>query len=555
MKIDTDVLVIGGGGAAARAAIEATKNVDKVSLVVKGKLPSGSTIASMAFMSTIVREDDNIDLYYEDTMKGGYNLNNSELVRILAEEAKTACEDLVKFGTEFKASRKGALYVVQPSGMSRGRSIGALNHQFMKGLVAEVRKSKIEVIENIMITDLLKQDNRVIGAVGFNYKNGQFISISSKAIILATGGLGQIYQNTSMPISATGDGYAMAFRIGAELIDMEFTQAMTCVIYPHEIRGLAPPFDGLVRFGAKFFNGLNERYMEKYEPEKVDNVTRDIACICGYKEIIGGRATQHGGLIMDISKLPWKAIKNVMPKIYNAYDRLGIDATKTGIEWAPGCHHEMGGLRVNSFCESNIEGLFAAGEVIGGVHGANRLGGNSLTATQVFGKIAGRSASKYAKSIPQHQISTDIIEEKKKEIFDIHTREQGISYLDVREKLREIMSKNVWIIKTKEKLNSALIEITKLQEGTRDSLKLPEKSYKYLKEAKETLNMLEVGEILIYASLLRTESRGAHYREDYPKQDDKNWLKNIVIQKEQEKITWKLVAVKDQVVDILPKVD
>ena len=333
-------------------------------------------------------------------------------------------------------------------------------------------------------------------------------------------------------------GLPPVLRKNTELIDMEFTQAMVCVIYPEAIRGLAPPFDGFVKFGAKFYNGLNERFMERYEPEKLENVTRDVASICVFKEIKAGRGTSHGGVIMDISPIPWSLLKSLMPKIYHAYDRQGLDATKTGIEWAPGCHHQMGGLKVNDQCETNIKGLYAIGEVVGGVHGANRLGGNSLTATQVFGKIAGENAAKHAQSLVHKKIPQEFIEAKKKIIFDIYKRDNGTNYLEVREKIKDIMDRGAWIIKNEKKLNDSLSEVRNLKKEANSNIKLPEKTYRHLRAALETLNMINVGEVLILASLIRTESRGAHYREDFPEQDDINWLKNIVLYQENEELTY-----------------
>ncbi|MFX0133397.1 MAG: FAD-binding protein [Candidatus Hodarchaeota archaeon] len=528
MNIKTDILVIGGGGAASRAAIEASKSPLKVTMVIKSKFPSGSTIFAMGSMTAVLREEDSPESFYQDIMRGGYYINNKELVRILANESKKVYEDLVEFGTEFQANKRGKLYIAQPSGMSHSRAILSVNHQFMKGLISEVKKAPIAIYENIMITDLIKKEDRIIGAVGFNDKTGEFVAFSTKAVILATGGLGQLFQLTSMPKTATGDGYAMGLQVGAELIDMEFTQAMTCVITPPEIRGLAPPFDGFVKFGAKFYNGLKERYMERYEPEKMEKVTRDIACLYAYKEIQAGRGTPNGGLILDISVLPWITMKEFMPKIYNSYSKLGIDATKTGIEWAPGCHHQMGGLKINIKCETNIKGLFAAGEVAGNVHGANRLGGASLTATQVFGKIAGRNATEFALDKPQENLPQDLLDEKQRTIFEIYERTKGMNYLEIREKLKHIMSNNVWIIKSEKKLKIALDMIINLQKEAFFNIKLPKQTYNNLKNAIETFNMLKVGEILIRASLIRTESRGAHFREDFPKQDDKNWQKNII---------------------------
>jgi len=538
MNIETDILIIGGGGAATRAAIEAAKNQLKVTMVIKGKFPSGSTVIAMGSMAAVIRDDDTPDLFYKDIIEGGYHLNNKELARILANESKTAYEDLVTFGTEFQASKKGALYISQPSGMTRSRALLSIDHMFMKGLIAEVKNAPIDIYENIMIIELLKENDTIVGAVGFNYLTGEFIVISAKAIVLATGGSGQIFQLTSNPQEATGDGYAMGLNIGAELIDMEFTQAMTCVVFPIEIRGLAPPFDGFVKYGAKFYNGLNERYMEKYEPEKMENVTRDVACICGYKEIQAGNACPNGGVLLDISSIPWSVMKNLMPKIYHAYDNLGIDASKTGIEWAPGCHHEMGGLRINGKCETTVKGLFAAGEVTGGVHGANRLGGNSLTETQVFGKIAGKSAANFALNARRLQLSPEIIEEKRKNLFTIYNRTKGIDHVEIREKLKQMMSENVWIIKSEKKLKIAIKSLNELRNNASLNLKLRKKTYKDLKEAWETLNMLEVAQVLTCASLLRTESRGAHYREDYPEKDDENWLKNIIFYKKVNKLKW-----------------
>ncbi|MCK4817615.1 FAD-binding protein, partial [bacterium] len=325
MNIKTDVLIIGGGGAAARAAIEASKSPMKVAMVIKGRFPSGTTPISMGFMAAVLRDDDNPEIFYQDIINGGYLLNNKKLARILANESKNVYEDLKSYGTEFRTTKKGILYIGHPTGTSKPRTALTVNHKFMKGLVSKVRESPIEIYDQIMITDLLKINNSIVGAVGFNYTTGEFFTFSAKAIILATGGLGQIFKLTSMPPGATGDGYAMGLSVGAELIDMEFTQAMVCVIYPDAIRGLAPPFDGFVKFGAKFYNGLNERFMERYEPEKMENVTRDVASICVFKEIQAGRGTSHGGVIMDISPIPWSLLKSLMPKIYHAYDRQGLD--------------------------------------------------------------------------------------------------------------------------------------------------------------------------------------------------------------------------------------
>ncbi|MFX1339873.1 MAG: FAD-binding protein [Promethearchaeota archaeon] len=529
--IKTDVLIIGGGGAAARAAIEVSKFPVNVAMVIKGRFPSGTTPIAMGSMAAVLREDDNPEIFYQDIISGGYFLNNRKLARILANESKNVFEDLNNFGTEFRKTNKGILYIGHPTGTSKPRAALTVDHNFMKGLVSEVKETPIKIWEQIMITDLLRVNNSVIGAIGFNYITGESFTFSTKAIILATGGLGQIFKLTSMPPGATGDGYVMGLSVGAELMDMEFTQAMVCVIYPEAIRGLAPPFDGFVKFGAKFYNGLKERFMERYEPEKMEDVTRDVASICVFKEIQAGRGTSHGGVIMDISPIPWSLLKSLMPKIYHAYDRQGLDATKIGIEWAPGCHHQMGGLIVNERCETNIKGLYAVGEVVGGVHGANRLGGNSLTATQVFGKIAGQNAAEFAKSVSHKKLPHEIIEQKEKSLYEIYERADGVNYSEVKEKIKEIMSNYAWIIKNEKNLNLALESIIKLK---KEKIKLPEKTYRHLKGALETLNMIEVSELVVRASLIRTESRGAHYREDYPYQDDKNWLKNIIFYKEKD---------------------
>ena len=527
---DVDVLVIGAGGAGLRAAIEAKKTGTEPIVVCKGGFPSGCTQHAMGAIQAAYDPGDSTDNHLKDTVIGGCFLNDQNLVKTMVDQSVRAVQDLEKFGTLFQ-KQDGKYKLITFGGYSYPRAVVSYEPYaggFIKGLINEVRKLEIEVMERIMITRLLTNNGAVVGAMGLNVKTGDLVTFKAKSTILATGGAGHLYSLTTNPEDVTGDGYFMAYMAGAELMDMEFIQSRACIIHPPTLRGMPTPADGLVSIGGRFYNGLGERYMKKYDPVKIEKVTRDLIAIFAYKEIKEGRGTPHGGIYNDLSGVSEDELKrfhSFLARCKNA----GIDPSWQPIEWAPGVHHFMGGVRINEKAETTVPGLFACGEVTAGVHGANRVAANALTDTQVFGAIAGRSAAEKALVKTSPKICMKDVESERERIFRIYEREEGEDAKAIRALVQGIMSNYVGVIRREDELRKALNELERLSKRAQRIYIPDEKNYEELGKTIETLNLINVGKMVTKAALMRTESRGAHYREDFPQRDDKNWLKNITI--------------------------
>jgi fumarate reductase (CoM/CoB) subunit A len=527
--IDSDVLVIGSGGAGLRAAIEAQKYGVKTVIVCKGGFPSGCSLYAMGAMQAAFKPQD-FETYLRDTVVGGRFINSQVLVRKMVEESVEAVKDLEDFGTSFEKGDEGyRLFAF--GGYSQPRAIVSsrpYSGGWMEGLVKRVRELNIEVIDYTMITRLLTNGGRVVGAVGLNLKTGGFIVLRSKSTILATGGAGHLYPITTNPPGTTGDGYAMAYQVGAELTDMEFIQFRACIVYPPILRGQPPPADGMISVGGRFYNVLCERYMKKYDPINGENVTRDLIAIYTYKEIKEGRGTSHGGVYNDLSGVPEEELKR-FKSFLQACKNAGIDPRWQPIEWAPGAHHFMGGVIIDEYAQTSINGLFACGEVTAGIHGANRLAGNALTDALVFGKIAGISAARKALSETLPEIPKGQAESEMNRLYNIYEREDGVDYRLIRMEVQNIMNSYVGVIRRGDELVKAVNELNRIGEKAQNLYIASEKkTYRELGELLETINLITVGWIVAKAALLRTESRGAHYREDFPKENNSEWLKNIV---------------------------
>jgi len=457
------------------------------------------------------------------------------LVRLLVDHATERARDLEQYGTGFE--KQGARYKLFPyTGSSVSRGVVALEPYlggYVKGLANEVKRLGIKILEHVMITDLLKERNAVIGAACLELETDTLLIIHAKAVVLATGGGGNLYHLTTNPPGITGDGYALAYKAGAQLQDMEFVQGRVCMIYPKRMRGIPPPGDGLVTLGGRFYNGLCERYMGKYHPEKLELVTRAQMAICAQKEIQSGRCSPHGGVFGDLSGVP----KEKLLKFKGFMDACAaekFDPTWQPYEWAPGAHHFMGGIVINERCETTVRGLYAAGEVATGVHGANRLAGNALTETQVFGAIAGKHAAEAVRSASRRPVSAGRIDLVRDRILRILKRDKGIDPVEIKGELTQIMSRYVGVIRDEGGLRKATQMLDKIKGEKIGNLCLTgERSFKMLAGVLEVENLLMVGRLVTLAAMLRRETRGAHNREDYPELDD-SWLKNTVLQLENE---------------------
>ena len=537
-SIQTDVLIIGAGGAGLRAAIEAHNTGAQVMVVSKGGFPSGCTTIAMGGMLAAFDKQDSADRHFEDTISGGDYLNSRNLVRLLVDHAVERTKDLERYGTEFE-KRDGQYQLFPYTGSSVPRGVLALEPYrggYIKGLVNEVKRLGIPILEKVMVVDLSKDKGTIVGAVSLELENDTLLTIHAKAVILATGGVGNLYHLTTNPSGITGDGYVLAYKAGAQLQDMEFVQGRVCIIHPKKMRGIPPPGDGLVTLGGRFYNALGERYMRKYHPEKVEHVTRAQMAICAQKEIRAGRGAPHGGVFGDLSGVP----KEDLVKYKGFMDACAaenLDPTWQPYEWAPGAHHFMGGVVINERCETKVRALYACGEVAAGIHGSNRLAANALTETQVFGTIAGKCAAKRALSTSRSPASPNHIDAVRDRIANVLKRDKGLDPLEVKNELVEIMSMHVGVIRNEDGLQKATQVLDRIKEDKIDNLCLAEdRSFKGLAELLEVENLLFVGRLVTLAASLRMETRGAHNREDYPELDGR-WSKNIVLRLQNNQTT------------------
>lgn len=533
--IECDVLIIGSGGAGCRAAIEVSENGLEPLIVSKGlSFKSGCTgMAEGGYNAVLgtVDPDDSFEAHYIDTIKGGSFLNDSKLVEILVKEAPKRLIDLENYGAIFDRKESGEIDQRPFGGQSYRRTCyhgDRTGLEIITALKEEIIRREIQTMDEIMITSLIVEDGVAKGALGLNLKNSETIAFKSKSIILATGGAGNLYPITSNPVQKCGDGYALAWNAGADLLDMEQVQFHpTGMVYPESMRGVLVT-EAVRAEGGILLNKNGERFMKKYD-QRMELATRDVVSRAIYTEIMEGRGTEHGGVYLDVTHLPAKVIEEKLESMFIQFKDVGIDIREEPMEVAPTAHHFMGGVRIDEWCRTNIKNLFAAGEVAGGVHGANRLGGNALAETQVFGKRAGEAAAKNAIKNDTNLNKTQIEKEEYK--IKSMVKDGNISPTKLKEKLQKTMWENVSIIRNKDGLKSALKDINEIQIKM-DDVYVPETSgfNKYLQEVIELRNMITVAKLVIKSALIRKESRGAHFREDYPQRKD-NWQKSIVMNK------------------------
>lgn len=483
-----------------------------------------------------VDPQDSWEAHFKDTVVGGAWINNQRLVEVLVKEAPDRILDLEEYGAVFDRTPEGKI-MQRPFGKQTYRrtcyAADRTGHEIMVTLIEEVRRRDIEIMDEVFVTNLLLTDGKVAGAFAIDFKTGNFLVFRAKATILASGGSGRIYKITSNAAQDTGDGYAIGYRAGAKLVDMEMVQFHpTGMVYPESARGRLVT-EGVRGEGGMLLNSKGERFMKRYAPEKMELAGRDVVARAIATEILEGRGTKHGGVYLDVSHLPAHIIEERLPTMLRQFLDVGVDMRKEPVEVAPTAHHFMGGLVINENAETTLKGLYAAGEVAGGIHGGNRLGGNALADTQVFGKRAGENAAKYALKngllhVDKAQIEREI--EKAQVFFE---RKEGVRPPEVRERLANLMWDKVGIFRTGQQLQEAVVEIERMKKEILPCLYVMNSHTRYNKEWIEALeieNMLCVAEMVAKAALMREESRGAHFRRDFPKTDNKNWFVNIMVQ-------------------------
>lgn len=530
---ECDVLIIGSGGAGCRAAIEVSEHNLTPLIVSKGlSFKSGCTgMAEGGYNAAFacVDPEDSPDVHFEDTMRGGGFLNDPQLVRILVDEAPDRLRDLETYGALFDRQESGLLDQRPFGGQTYRRTCyqgDRTGHEMITALKEEVIRRDIETVEEIMITSLLVEEDRVLGAMGVSIRDSTTVAFRASSTILAAGGAGHIYPVTSNTIQKGGDGFSVAWKAGADLIDMEQVQFHpTGMVYPESRRGVLVT-EAVRGEGGILLNSEGERFMKRYDP-RGELATRDVVARAIYTEIMEGRGTGNGGVYLDVSHLPDEVIEEKLETMLLQFQDVGIDIRSEPMEVAPTAHHFMGGVRIDEWGRTNLRNLFAAGEVTGGVHGANRLGGNALADTQVFGRRAGIAAARNAiKSAPASIKST--VEEEEYRIKSM-VAEGSHSPSEIRDRLHEAMWNGVAIVRSRESLESARAVIQDLTTMMGD-LNVPETSgfNTYLIEALELENMLVTSSMVVESALIREESRGSHYRKDFP-ETRPEWLKSIVL--------------------------
>jgi len=539
-----DVLIIGAGGAGLRAAIEALAQGATVGVVCKSLLGKAHTVMAEGGIAAAMANVDPADdwrTHFRDTMRGGKFLNNWRMAQIHAQEAPERVRELEQWGALFDRTRDGEI-LQRAFG---GHTFKRLCHVGDRTGLEMIRTLQdrgvhlgIDVYMECAITRLVKDGDRVVGAFGYWRETGRFVVFKAKSIVIATGGIGKAWSITSNSWEYTGDGMALAYDAGAELMDMEFVQFHpTGMVWPPGVQGILVT-EAVRGEGGVLRNKDGERFMERYDPEKMELSTRDVVARAIYTEAKEGRGTEHGGAYLDISHKPAEYVKKKLPSMYHQFRELAdVDITKGPMEVGPTCHYMMGGIRVEAqTAQSTVAGLFAAGEAAAGLHGANRLGGNSLSDLLVFGRRAGVAAAEHAKQAGPAAIDEQQIEEAEREMLAPFERASGDSPYDIHRDLQETMQNYVGIFRNEDDLHKGHSEIQGLKQ--RAAIVRVEGSRLFNPGwhlARDLKSMLTVSEAVALSALERKESRGAHSRIDYPEYDD-TWGKqnNIILRHSDE---------------------
>ena len=534
-RLEADILILGGGGAGLLAALHARERDRrlKILIAVKGLLgQSGCTRMVQGGYNAVLNPADSLARHFEDTVKGGAFLNNQELAWTLVEEAPRRILELEnKRGCLFDRNPDGTIHQKPFAGQSFDRTVhrGDLTGiEIMSNLLDAILESDIQALEECRGLDLLLSDGRVAGALLLDIRGGGFLVVRAKATLVATGGGATMYRISSPSLEKSGDGMAMARRAGAAFVDMEMLQFHpTGLLVGRSMATGGLLEEGLRGAGARLFNGRGERYMERYAPEQLERATRDVVSRSSYLEMRAGRGSPGGGVFLDASHLGEEFLLCNFRGMVERCAVYGFDLLRAPVEVSPSAHYQMGGLEMDRDGRTSLEGLFVAGEDGGGVHGANRLGGNGVADSIVFGGRAGDAMAACAPGVPLRPVSEAMAEELARRWSEPLARSSGENVFELRRELEELMWDQVGVVRSAQGLRAAIERLERLRErsGRVKASGAPEFNAGW-NEAINLTNLASVAEMVARCGLIREETRGAHYRSDFP-HPDPAWLKRI----------------------------
>ncbi len=540
-----DVLIVGAGGAGLRAAVAAAQHGLSVGIVTKSLLGKAHTVMAEGGIAASVGNvdpDDSWRQHFIDTLKSGKFLNNWRMAEIFAKEAPDRVYELEQWGALFNRTPEGKISQ-RPFG---GHTYRRLCHvgdrtglELIRTMQEKVLATDAKVYMETTITKLLKKDDRVVGALAYTRENGKFVHFKAKAVVMATGGWGRIFKVTSNSWEGTGDGVVLGYDAGAELVDMEMMQFHpTGMVWPPGVRGLLVT-EGVRGEGGLLRNSEGQRYMENYDPEKMELSTRDVVARANYTEVQEGRGSEHGGVYLDITHLGYEGIMKKLPTMHEQFLKLAdIDISREPMEVFPTVHYTMGGIKIDpETAASTVPGLFAAGEVAGGLHGANRLGGNSLSDLLVFGRRAGEGAAAYIEesthsaNIEESEILTEI----GRVLEPLEKKEEGESPYLIQQELQEAMMEHANLMRDEDSLKEGLGKVLALKD------RLPQVSVPGSRlfnpgwhTAQDVRYLIQISEIIVRTALERKERRGAQWRLDFDGPDEELGKINFIVKKDEQ---------------------
>lgn len=562
-----DVLVIGAGAAGMRAAIAASDEGANVCLVSKSLLGKAHTVMAEGGAAAALGnadERDNWKVHFRDTIKGGKHLNNWKMAKIHAEQAPERILELERWGAVFDRTKDGKINQRNFGGHRYPRlaHVGDRTGLEIIRTVQDrvIHQENIDIFMECTVANIITENNQAVGALAYYRNNGELVAIHAKAIVVATGGIGKAYRVTSNSWEYTGDGHSLAYLAGADLQDMEFIQFHpTGMVWPPSVKGTLVT-EGVRGEGGVLLNNKGERFMFNYIPEAFaaetakdekeandwlegkegamrppELLTRDVVAKAIMKEVKEGRGSPHGGAFLDIAnRRDADYIKKKLPSMYHQFKELGdLDITKEPMEVGPTTHYMMGGITVDAETgASSLKGMYAAGEAAAGLHGANRLGGNSLSDLLVFGNIAGRSAANFALSTEEISVSKGKIKKTANAILDCFSEIKSENPYHLHQELQDIMEMHAGIVREEESLNEGIEKLKDLIERAENAKATGDRSYNpswHL--CLDLKNMLITSLAIAEAAKERRESRGGHTRLDYPEYDNELGSLNIIIRK------------------------